>query len=76
MRRILGIVLLVITALLLCAGLGWEAFLGFVWIEDRGADREAILTFIQPLTCCALTPIGLMGLVGLVLTLLPVRSQD
>jgi hypothetical protein len=72
-RRIIGAVLALLTALFLLAACLWSGFLGYVFIEGRGNDEEAVMV-LQPLTCMCMTPAGIVCLVGMLLAMWPDRS--
>lgn len=75
MRRILGVSLVFVGAMLL-TGLGvWTGFVAWVWLQDMGGDRDAIL-IIQPVTCVCMMPSGFLVLVGAVLAFMPGRRDD
>ncbi|TNE92371.1 MAG: hypothetical protein EP330_01585 [Deltaproteobacteria bacterium] len=75
-RRVLGVALFVVGLFAMCQVGAWQVFVVWVWNENRGADREAIRTVVQPLTCLCFLPAGLFFGLGAVLAGLPAPDRD
>lgn len=69
-RRIIGAVLTAAAGFILLAACGWSGFLGYVFMEGRGNDEEAVMV-LQPLTCMCMMPVGLALLIGILLAVIP-----
>lgn len=68
-KRVIGIVLAVVSAVFLALACLWSMFLMFVFMEGQGSDEEAVM-ILQPLTCLCMMPCGLALLIGIVLAVM------